>query len=53
MDGENRHIYLLLIGIHGLIRGHDLEWGRDADGILEGIAYYHPVTINWLSADLL
>ena len=23
--------YLLLISIHGLIRGHDLELGRDAD----------------------
>ena len=23
--------YLLLISIHGLIRGHELELGRDAD----------------------
>ena len=23
--------YLLLISVHGLIRGHDLELGRDAD----------------------
>ena len=28
-DTEKR--YLLLISIHGLIRGHDLELGRDAD----------------------
>jgi sucrose-phosphate synthase len=31
---ETRHhqrLYLLMISIHGLIRGHDLELGRDAD----------------------
>lgn len=27
---QNRH-YILFISIHGLIRGHDLELGRDAD----------------------
>ena len=27
---EGKH-YLLLISIHGLIRGHDLELGRDSD----------------------
>jgi len=29
-ERENK-LYLLLISIHGLIRGHDLELGRDAD----------------------
>ncbi len=28
---EPRHLYLLLISVHGLIRGHNLELGRDAD----------------------
>ena len=28
---ENPKLYILLISIHGLIRGHDLELGRDAD----------------------
>lgn len=28
---RNRKLYLALISIHGLIRGHDLELGRDAD----------------------
>lgn len=28
-DGEG--LYLVLISVHGLIRGHDLELGRDAD----------------------
>ncbi|HKI61592.1 MAG TPA: glycosyltransferase, partial [Mariprofundaceae bacterium] len=28
--GHEKH-YVLLISIHGLIRGHDLELGRDAD----------------------
>jgi len=24
-------LYIVLISVHGLIRGHDLELGRDAD----------------------
>jgi sucrose-phosphate synthase len=28
---ESNQLYLLLISVHGLIRGHDLELGRDAD----------------------
>lgn len=28
---EKRKYYFLLISIHGLVRGHDLELGRDAD----------------------
>jgi len=28
---KEEKIYLLLISVHGLIRGHDLELGRDAD----------------------
>jgi sucrose-phosphate synthase len=31
MKTGNKGKYLLLISIHGLIRGHDLELGRDAD----------------------
>ena len=31
MQAENSKKYLLIISIHGLIRGHDLELGRDAD----------------------
>jgi sucrose-phosphate synthase len=31
MSSDNSKLYLLLISIHGLIRGHDLELGRDAD----------------------
>ena len=31
MSSEQPKLYLLLISIHGLIRGHDLELGRDAD----------------------
>ena len=31
MDHQAEKPYLLLISIHGLIRGHDLELGRDAD----------------------
>jgi len=31
MSSENPRLYILLISIHGLIRGHDLELGRDAD----------------------
>jgi sucrose-phosphate synthase len=31
MSSENSRLYILLISIHGLIRGHDLELGRDAD----------------------
>ncbi|HQU16109.1 MAG: HAD family hydrolase [Chromatiales bacterium 21-64-14] len=29
--GPPRDLYLLLVSVHGLIRGHDLELGRDAD----------------------
>jgi len=29
MSGEGR--YIMLVSVHGLIRGHDLELGRDAD----------------------
>ncbi|MEZ5543415.1 MAG: HAD-IIB family hydrolase [Pseudomonadota bacterium] len=31
MDNTERKPYLLLLSIHGLIRAHDLELGRDAD----------------------
>lgn len=31
MSSENPKLYVLLISIHGLIRGRDLELGRDAD----------------------
>jgi sucrose-phosphate synthase len=31
MSAAEPKLYLLLISIHGLIRGHDLELGRDAD----------------------
>jgi len=31
MSSEASKLYLLLISVHGLIRGHDLELGRDAD----------------------
>ena len=31
MSSENPKLYILLISIHGLIRGQDLELGRDAD----------------------
>lgn len=31
MPAAEPKLYLLLISIHGLIRGHDLELGRDAD----------------------
>ena len=31
MQSEDSKKYLLVISIHGLIRGHDLELGRDAD----------------------
>lgn len=34
MDDLNGHedgLYILLVSVHGLIRGHDLELGRDAD----------------------
>ena len=31
MASGNKGRYILLISIHGLIRGHDLELGRDAD----------------------
>ena len=28
---KNKPLYILFISVHGLIRGHDLELGRDAD----------------------
>ena len=31
MTDKKNGLYLVLISIHGLIRGHDLELGRDAD----------------------
>ena len=31
MSKRSEGVYLLLISVHGLIRGHDLELGRDAD----------------------
>ncbi|MGR8932546.1 MAG: HAD-IIB family hydrolase [Gammaproteobacteria bacterium] len=31
MTSEKAPLYVLLISVHGLIRGHDLELGRDAD----------------------
>ena len=31
MTAEKDKLYLLLISVHGLIRGHDFELGRDAD----------------------
>jgi len=31
MRKNNKAKYLVLISIHGLIRGHNLELGRDAD----------------------
>ncbi|CAA9890997.1 HAD family hydrolase [Candidatus Methylobacter favarea] len=31
MTAKKKPLYILLISIHGLIRGHDLELGRDAD----------------------
>jgi sucrose-phosphate synthase len=31
MESEPTGLYLALVSIHGLIRGHDLELGRDAD----------------------
>jgi len=31
MTDKKNGLYLILISIHGLIRGHDLELGRDAD----------------------
>ena len=31
MGKNKKEKYLLLVSIHGLIRGHDLELGRDAD----------------------
>ena len=30
-NADNKKLYILLISIHGLIRGQDLELGRDAD----------------------
>lgn len=30
-DKESRGLYIVLISVHGLIRGHNLELGRDAD----------------------
>lgn len=31
MENQSDKLYLVLISVHGLIRGHDLELGRDAD----------------------
>jgi len=31
MTSDNETLYILLISIHGLLRGHELELGRDAD----------------------
>jgi sucrose-phosphate synthase len=31
MEAKNGGLYLMLVSVHGLIRGHDLELGRDAD----------------------
>ena len=31
MPKEKTGLYILLFSIHGLIRSHDLEMGRDAD----------------------
>lgn len=31
MEASNRPLYILLISVHGLIRGNNLELGRDAD----------------------
>ncbi len=30
-EGKKHSLHILLISVHGLIRGHDLELGRDAD----------------------
>ena len=31
MNSDSDSLYILLISLHGLVRGHDLELGRDAD----------------------
>jgi len=31
MKASNKKVYIILISIHGLIRGHNLELGRDSD----------------------
>lgn len=31
MNNNNDKLYIVLVSVHGLIRGHDLELGRDAD----------------------
>jgi sucrose-phosphate synthase len=31
MTATNKKVYIILVSIHGLIRGHNLELGRDAD----------------------
>ena len=31
MSADNRKLHLVLLSVHGLIRGHDLELGRDDD----------------------
>lgn len=31
MKAQSENLYILLLSVHGLIRGHDLELGRDAD----------------------
>ncbi|MGC9457029.1 MAG: HAD family hydrolase [Halothiobacillaceae bacterium] len=30
-EGREKGLYLVLVSVHGLIRGHDLELGRDSD----------------------
>ena len=31
MNSKNGKLYIVLVSVHGLIRGHDMELGRDAD----------------------
>ncbi len=31
MAGKQKGLYIMMFSIHGLIRSHDLEMGRDAD----------------------
>ena len=31
MEQQAENLYIVLLSVHGLIRGHDLELGRDAD----------------------
>ncbi|WOL01578.1 putative sucrose-phosphate synthase 4 [Canna indica] len=30
-EGKNKHLYIVLISLHGLIRGENMELGRDSD----------------------